>query len=137
MKQIFSFKSFFKPSKNFNQVLINFKKFIDSVCEDEIMVRGVGKFVIANIDLKNIGNKVEIKLIHSQETYIVIELKYNSDKKFDMLTWQDYIMINGTKVNPKIEIINGVPDNLTAGGGTLYTKIREYLIENDLIGQVI
>lgn len=125
------FKNFFKSKKTFEQKLIEFEKFIDSSCDEIIKISGVGHFNINKIKVVNHESYIEIKLIQEEKTYISITINYNKDKKLDLLTWHNTYIINGSILN-KMGFSSFIDEN-----DELYDAIRNYLIQNKLIGQVI
>jgi hypothetical protein len=145
----------FNKKKNkipFSQVLTNLQKFIDLECPDEILGQRIYFVKIEKITNDNkpfyfksltyqqntsfISNiqsiecqSILIKLEHDEDSFFAIILSYNKDEKFDMITWESCYVANNIKI-----IKNRVIDDEL---NPLYEKVREYLIENNLVGPVI
>ena len=148
-----------RKSQSFDSILINLQKFIDSSCDDEISYKSVfqkEKFIKVNqVIVKNIidpksnrdtrfamkdwpgTNKIEIRLSEDENNFISILLSYDMStiktKRtpnifFDMLTWDDIVVKNNMQVADSWD---------SPQKDSLYNKIRDYLIDNQLIGVVI
>lgn len=154
MKYLNKFSKFFKRKNEkkvpFEQVLINLQKFIDSVCPDEVSVRYHPKMVINDIKIQNfippadqipksLGlGRIKITLLQDNENYILITLPYNDQMKFDMLYWGDHICQDGVMQRLPTNTPPGywIPQISHGEEGSLFDKVREYLIDNNLVGPV-
>lgn len=156
MKYLNKFSKFFKKKKEkvpFERSLINLQKFIDSVCPEEInkfkTTRRVSKefkIIVNNVSVEDKRHpeyripspglgRIKILLSQDSENYILITLCYNDQMKFDMLTWANSVSISGNMIfGLIIEEIS--PTGLRVSSGSLFDKIRDYLEDNDLIGQI-
>lgn len=84
------------------------------------------KGILVDIHSSQVLGSIEIRLIENDDRHFKMFIAYNHQHKFDMLTWEVILVYDGN-------ISHNIPKYLNE----LYESIREYLINNSLVGSAI
>lgn len=141
--------------KPFKQILINFQKHLELIVDEEIENLTINKIVVEDnpdrlfpkykyLHNKDVGpvdsfeftykihnddcfgqGVILIKLIQDDFNYIILSIGYNPKHKFDMITYECIL------------VYDSVVEDYNYRNNQLFDDIKDYLVENKLIGQVV